>query len=197
GGPARLDEGARLRLHRPRVEAAPHAAVGLHALRHLEAEVARHERLGPRDGEVVQLVLPLAADFEGVREALGGEGAGARALAFDEGGGEQRRGVPPAGDLARLDAPLAQRGLYPGRHRARGIVVGGEHLAIHLAAGVVIVDHEVREGAADVDAERVVGHAGAYLSRRSSKGAEYEKPGMRPAPPSATRGPTPPMKASS
>src|SRR5262245_34596806 len=36
-----------------------------------------------------------------------------------------------------------------------------------------------------------------YLSLRSSNGAEYEKPGMRPSPASATFGPTPQMNACS
>jgi hypothetical protein len=43
-------------------------------------------------------------------------------------------------------------------HRARRIVVGGEDLAAVALPGVVIVDHEVGEGPADVDAERVLGH---------------------------------------
>src|SRR5215468_5406482 len=43
-------------------------------------------------------------------------------------------------------------------HRARRIVVGGEDLAAVAPAGVVVVDDQVGEGPADVDAERVLGH---------------------------------------
>ena len=64
------------------------------------------------------------------------------------------RGLEPALGEQRGDAR---------RHRARRIVVGGEHLAAPLPAGIVVVDHEVGEGAADVDAEGVVGHARLLL----------------------------------
>src|SRR5207249_3797381 len=59
-----------MRIHRAGIERAPDAAVGLDTLGHLEAQVARHERLGLGDGEVVELVLPLAPDLERVGEAL-------------------------------------------------------------------------------------------------------------------------------
>ena len=49
------------------VEGLAHAAVGLQALVDLEPQIARHQRLGLGDVEVVELELPLAADLERVK----------------------------------------------------------------------------------------------------------------------------------
>ena len=59
------------------VEGRAHAAVDGHPLRHLQAQVARHQRGGLHDADVVELVLALAPDLERVAEALGGDEPGA------------------------------------------------------------------------------------------------------------------------
>src|SRR6266571_170043 len=56
--------------------AAAAAAVGEHTLGHLPPQVARDEGLGLGDGKIVELVLPLAPDLQGVGEALGGDEPG-------------------------------------------------------------------------------------------------------------------------
>ncbi len=43
-----------------------HAAVGGHALGHIETQMARHQRFGQIEIEIVELVAVLAADFNGV-----------------------------------------------------------------------------------------------------------------------------------
>ena len=100
---------------------------------HLETQLPRHERLGLGDREVVELVLPLAADLERVREARGRDQAGDRALALDQGVGEERGGVDDPGERGRIDARLVEQARHPGGHRARRVVVGGEDLAAPLA----------------------------------------------------------------
>ena len=55
------------------------------------------------------------------------------------------------------------------RHGAGRVLVGGEDLAAPLAPAVVVVDHDVGEGAADVDPERMVRH-GETLGPRTPKG---------------------------
>ena len=90
------------------VETMPHAAVRPYALRHLQAQVARHQGLGLGDGKIVEVELPLSPDLQRVGEAGGGEEPSARALALDEGVGEQRGGMDYAGEARRLEPALGQ-----------------------------------------------------------------------------------------
>ena len=99
----------------------------------LETQLARHQRLGLGDGQVVQLVLALAPDLERVREAGGGDEAGHRALALDQRVGEERGGVDGPGERARVEARLGQQSRDAGGDRARRVVVGGEDLAADAA----------------------------------------------------------------
>ncbi len=139
------------------VERLPDAAVGFHPLGHLAAQIPRHQRLRLGDVEVVQLELPLAPDLERVAEPRGRDEPGDGALALDERIGEERRGVHDAREVPRLEMPVCEDRRHPRGHRAHGIVVGRQHLAAPLPSGVVVVHHDVREGASDVDPERVAG----------------------------------------
>ena len=121
--------------------------------------MTRHQRLRLLDVDVVEVELPFAPDLERVGEARRRDQPRRRALPFDQRVGEQRGGVDDARDAQRIDRGLAQQRRDAARHRARRIVVRREHLLAPLAAAVVIVDDQVGEGAADVDAERMAGHA--------------------------------------
>jgi N-methylhydantoinase A/oxoprolinase/acetone carboxylase beta subunit len=154
GGDEPLDRGREPRA----IEGPAHRAVGAHALGHLEPPVARDERLGLGGVEVVELELALAADLEGVAEAGGRDQAGDGALALDERVGEERRRVHDAREVAGLEGAVAEDRTDAGHDGADRIVVGRQHLAAPLPAGVVVVHHHVGEGAADVDSERVAGH---------------------------------------
>jgi len=141
------------------IQRLPDAAVGFYPLGHLEPQIPRHQRLRLGDVEVVQLELPLAPDLERVAEPRGRDEPGDGALALDERVGEERRGVHDAREVPRLEMPVTEDGPDARDHGANWIVVGRQHLAAPLAARVVVVDHDVREGASDVDPERVAGHA--------------------------------------
>jgi len=95
-----------------------------------------------------------------VGEAGGRDEAGDGALALDERVGEQRRRMHDAREVAGLEGAVAQDRADTGHDGADRIVVGRQHLAAPLPAGVVVVHHDVGERAADVDSERVAGHAG-------------------------------------
>jgi hypothetical protein len=140
-----------------RVERLPHAAVGLRPLVDLEAEVARDEGLGLGDVQIIELELALPPDLEGVREPGRRDQSRAGARALDEGIGEERGRVHDPRHARRIDACCLEQGDDAGPDGTGGIVVGGEDLLAPLASGVVVVDHDVGERAADVDAERVVG----------------------------------------
>jgi len=150
------------------VQAHLYAAVGAQPLADLQSQIARHQRLGLGDVEVVQLELPLAADLQRVGEAGGGDEPGDGATALDERVGEERGGVHDAREVARGQAMLAQQALDAGGDGARGIVRRRQHLAVQLAAAPVIVDDDVGKGATDVDPERIT----HFFTFRSSNGAE-------------------------
>ena len=154
GFDAGLQQAVGRRAHLGGVERPQHAAIGADALRHLEPEIAGDERRRHLDGEVVERVFALAPDLERVAEARGGDGAGAGALAFDQGVGEQRGGVHDAGDGRRGQVGGFEQGGDPGDHALAGVGVGGQDLQRLALAGGVVVNDEVGEGAADVDAER-------------------------------------------
>ena len=91
--------------------------------------MARHQRRGRIDEEVVHVVAAFAADLERVPEAGGGEQPGARALALDQGVGGQGGAVDEAADVARRRARLVQEAEHALLHRLGGILGRGEELA--------------------------------------------------------------------
>ena len=133
------------------VEGHAHAAVDGDALRHLQAPAARHQRGGLDDLDVVELVLALAPDLERVAEALGRDEPGRRALALDQGVGEERGRVHHAADVGGGDVALGQQPVDAGHHARRGVGVRGQLLVARLPAAARVVDDDIGERAADVD----------------------------------------------
>ncbi len=138
------------------------------ALRHLDPQVAGDKRRRLLDMHVVEFVLPLAADLEHVAEALGGHQSGYRTLALDHRIGEERRRMDDPADAPGRHAVLAQDALDARNHAPRRIVMCRQNLAAEAAAFPMIVDDDVGEGAADIDAEReaavgILGHGVRYL----------------------------------
>ena len=108
--------------HRLLVERQKHRAVGRHPLGHAEAQVARHQRLGPLHVDVVLLEAVLPGDLEGIAEALGGDQRGVRALALDQRVGGERRAVHDEADVGRPALGLGQDGAHALQHAAFGRV---------------------------------------------------------------------------
>jgi len=115
--------------------------------------------------------LALAADLERVGKARRRDQPGGGAAPLDQGIGEQCGGVDDTGDTARIDLGLAEQRRHARRDGARRIVVRGEDLAAPRPRAVVIVDHHVGEGPADVDAERVPRHAATPSACARASGA--------------------------
>ena len=70
-----------------------HLAVGGKALRHVEAQRARHQRHGPVDHQVVMVEALFVALLDDVAEALRGDEGGLRTLALDQRIGGERRAM--------------------------------------------------------------------------------------------------------
>ena len=133
------------------VERRQHAAVRGHALGHGEAQLARNERRGLDQIEVVLIEAALVGDREHVAKTCGRDQGGERALALDHGVGGKRRAVDHEADVA---------GAQPGRlehlvDRLQDGPLRGDGRRQHLGGGPAIagLDDDVGERAANVDRE--------------------------------------------
>ena len=137
------------------------------ALRHLEAAAARHERRRPPVEHVVHPEEVAAADLEHVAEALGRDEAGPGALALEERVDADGRAVD---DEPAVREPRA-RLVDAAEHAVEEIARRAERLGGDDRAGGLVERDQVREGAADVDADseshfpRSIGRAGRRRKR--------------------------------
>ena len=121
-----------------------HAAVDAHPLRHPQAQVARHQRRGLRDADVVELVLALAPDLQGVAEALvvmSPVRAPLRSITA------LVNSVVACTRRPMSDGAIVARPAAAGRSRPSprgGIVVRRQLLVAHLAAGRRVVRRRCR-----------------------------------------------------
>ena len=90
---------------RPRSSAIATAPSAPHALAHAEPQMARDQRHGRRQAQIVAVVLETLAHLEDVAVAFGGEQADLGALALEQRVGRDRRAV---NDALRI-APAARR----------------------------------------------------------------------------------------
>ena len=137
------------------VERLQHLALEAHPLPHLEDPLAGNQRVRLQHVQVVGFVALLPAEDEHVAESARGDQRRLRAAPLDDRVGRDRRRVeklPYAG--------LARSGLFEQRRQAvpdRFGRVGGRggDLVDRNAAGLLVAEHEVGEGAANVhpDAE--------------------------------------------
>ena len=114
------------------------------ALAHAVAALERDERRRQLVAEPVQVRARLPPQVEQVLEALGGDERRPRALPFEQGVRGDRRPVREALDRLRADG-------LRGRDHRLFLLRGGGHL--RRAQPVVIEQHGIGEGAADVDPE--------------------------------------------
>ena len=84
------------------VERAQDVALVVESLRHGQPQMARHQRLGQHDVDVVLVVAALIAQRQHIAEPLGGDQRGAGPLALDHRIGGKRGAMHQDGDVARL-----------------------------------------------------------------------------------------------
>jgi hypothetical protein len=159
-----LDHLARNRGNRLLVEGHEKLALEIHPLADLAPPVARHQGRGRFEEQVVEVVAGLAADLDHVAKSLGGDQADGRAGALDHRVGHQRGAVHDAVQLGSRNIRLAQDARDAGDDCLARIVRRREQLAGMDEIAARIVQHEIGEGAADIDADAdsACGHGG-YL----------------------------------
>ena len=110
------------------VEGQAHLAVHVDALRHGEAQRARHQRLRLLDGEIVLVVAALGRDIERVAKSIGRDQRGARAAPLDDRVGRERGAVDEHVDVGEMQAGIAEH-----QPRARQHALLGPRRGQHLA----------------------------------------------------------------
>ena len=131
------------------VERRQDLAAGAHALADFEAQLARDQRLEGA-GEAVRLRPGAAAELEGIAEAPGGDEPDAGGLAFEHRVRRRRRAVDDEVDVGGRHA-----GGFERIDDALGLVAGARrHFreTDRRAVRAGLMDQQIREGAADVDA---------------------------------------------
>ena len=141
--------------HLREVERRDDLPVMRHALGDLDAAAAWHDRVGEFQEQVVDVVALLDAELEHVAEAARRQQAGGRAAAFDQGVGDQRGAVQHLRQIGHRDAGLFGDGANAGECPFRRIGRRGQAFVQRDATGRGIKQHEIGEGAADVEAEAV------------------------------------------
>ena len=142
-------------IDRAHVERRHFAAEPVDAFRHRQPQVARHQHRRVRRAVVPGIGPVAAADLEAVAKTLGGEHAGARALALEQDVGGHRGAVHEQRTPAEqhLDRHAAVRGEHakPGDQPFGGVTRhrGGFH---RMQVAPVVGEHHVGEGAAYIDA---------------------------------------------
>ena len=157
-----IHEPAHRRAHRIGIEPCDHAAVAIDALADLQPVPARHERFREAEEKIVDVVTLLGAHFEAVAETLRGQQSEPRAAPLDDRIGDQRGAVHDLADVAERDAGLPDQLAEALERGNRRVLRRGQALVERDAAAVM--EHEVREGAADVEADPC--HACAFRSFR-------------------------------
>jgi hypothetical protein len=135
-----------------------------HALGDFEAQVARHQRLGLVDLDVVEVGSLLAADLQKVTKAVGGDKAGLDAAMLDEGIGRHRGAVAEIDDrsgrmVAGLGRCAAHALLHALGNAARRIVRRRRNFPGLDPPRLLIEQADVGEGAARVYADAPSCHA--------------------------------------
>ena len=157
-------------------------AVGEDSLRHLEPEVAGHERRHPgRDVEPVELLAALPGDLQHVPEAPRRDERGTGVPALDDGVGDDRR---PVRDRARVGSQRLEAGEHPA---SRG-VGRRENLARADRPRPGLDGDEIGERPADVDpdADAHGGPGSTSAPTTSGSGRGRRAPPPRTARPSST-----------
>ena len=139
-------------LDRGFVEIAPDLAARTESLGYFVPEAARDERRHALVLDVVENGDAETSHLEDVSESLRRDQGRQRATTLEDRVRRNGRGVDDTDDLGPVDPALGEQGCRSGDNGSCVVVRSGQHL-LRPHRAVVTEQHDVRERAADVDAE--------------------------------------------
>jgi len=98
---------------------------------------------------------------------LRGDEAGSRALALDDGVGDQRRAVDGGGDRGGIELSFPEQGLQPLEHRHRGIARRRQYFPDDHLASVLVEQQQIGEGAADIDTGAIPSRIHTFVLKKA------------------------------
>ena len=137
------------------IERLQHRTARIDAFRHFQAALARHQRHRRAHSVVVEMRPHLAADLQHVAKSPRDDQPGGDATALDHHVGGDRGAMTDEADLARRDAQRVQQHAKAGFDRLGRIGRRGRHLEVPQHAVGRVVQSEVGERAADVEADAI------------------------------------------
>ena len=153
-----IDEAAQRGPHRVEIDRYDDAARSVDAFRDFAAVAARHQRLGEFEEKIVDIVTLLGPHLETVAKPLGGQKPDRNAAALNDGVRHEGGAVDDLVDLIERDAGLAGQFAEAVERGERGIVRRRQALVERDAAALAVIEHEVGERAADIEADAIVRH---------------------------------------
>ena len=141
----------RRRRQRGLVERLEFLAARADAAAHGKAMLARNQRRGQTDAEIVLVEAVLGAHLDDVSKTLRRHEGDARAAPFDQRVGGQRRAVDDAIEVGGTHAGLSATVARPSRIACSGARMGRQRLGRVQPTGDV--EHDVGESAADIGAK--------------------------------------------
>ena len=141
--------------HRLLIQGRQHVPIRVEPLGDAEGEVAGYERWRLLELEVIEARPDLPGDLEHVTEAVCGHEPRKGRLALDDRVGGDRRGVNQVLDRRRGDAAVRHYEPNGVQEPARKVVWGGWHLAGTRLTRLLVQQHGVGEGSADIDAQAI------------------------------------------
>ena len=148
-----LDHLPRRRHHCGLVQRHEHLPLEIHTLPDFAAPIAWHERRRRFEKQIVEVVTCFAPHLDHIAKALGGDQADGRAGPLDHRVGDQRGAVHDAVQIGGVEIRLLQQAIDAGDDRLARIVRCRQQLAGVDEIAPRIVQHEVGERAADIDAD--------------------------------------------
>jgi hypothetical protein len=120
------------------------------ALVDLAAQPARDDRPRENEPQVEEIVAAFAPDIENVAHAGRHQHSGPRALALDQRVGDERGAMHQSGYRADSDAARVQQRLHAVQNGRRRILGRGQELVQRDRPRLLVDQHAIGEGAADV-----------------------------------------------
>ena len=152
---ARRRQVGRFPAHLIEIERHHHVAVAVQALVDFAAQGARRQGLGKFQKQVVDVVALLDSHLQDVAEPPGRQQGQLGAAALDDGVGDKGRAVDQVRDVGCAQTGAGEKVVQSLQRAKRGIIRRRQALVNADLGGVRVVEHEIGERAANIEADAI------------------------------------------